>query len=72
LFGGILEERTEYRDREARGDGIPCCGKPLCPRTGVGHLCAWLGLQRLEDIAAMRQVMSEVTQKTVSGAMESG
>jgi hypothetical protein len=43
-----------------KGDGEP------------GTQTLWLGLQRLDDIAAMWQVMSDATQTTVSSAIDSG
>jgi hypothetical protein len=43
-----------------KGDGEP------------GTQTLWLGLQRLDDIVAMRQVMVDATQRTVSSAIDSG
>lgn len=43
-----------------KGDGEP------------GTQTLWLGLQRLDDLAAMWQVMTDATQKTVSSAIDSG
>ena len=43
-----------------KGDGEP------------GTQTLWLGLQRLDDIAAMWQVMSDATHTTVSSAIDSG
>ena len=43
-----------------KGDGEP------------GTQTLWLGLQRLDDIAAMWQVMTDATQKPVSSAIDSG
>jgi hypothetical protein len=39
---------------------------------GAPAIPLWLGLQRLDDIAAMWQVMSDATQTTVSSAIDSG
>jgi len=43
-----------------KGDGEP------------GTQTLWLGLQRLDDITAMWQVMSDATQMTVSSNIDSG
>jgi hypothetical protein len=43
-----------------KGDGEP------------GTQTLWLGLQRLDDIVAMWQVMTDATQRTVSSAIDSG
>jgi len=43
-----------------KGDGEP------------GTQTLWLGLQRLDDITAIWQVMTHATQMTVSSAIDSG
>ena len=43
-----------------KGDGEP------------GTQTLWLGLQRLDDIAAMWQMMTDATQKAVSSVVDSG
>jgi len=53
---------------------VASLGSFLAPKSDgePGMQTLWLGLQRLDDIAARWQLMSDVTQTTVSSAIDSG